>query len=692
MKKKSYYNDDICIVGLGCVLPDANNPQEFWNNLLAGNCSIKQIPDERWKSSLYLSPDKKAKDKTYSNFAAVVENNCLRKICDKLGLDFSKNNRLQIMTLEATKQVFDCLKPKTLKEARKNTSVFLGCVNADELLVKQVFFLHNKKSLEKYIDQNGLKDKNKILKKIKEHFTDNNLDKEDEISSLLSTSVINLIKQKFHLQGEGALVDAACSSSLAALNIAVRNLRGYKTDLAIAGGIESNLGPGTFVLFSKVRALSKGCCHPFDERADGLSQGEGAAVFALQRMEDALRDKNKIYGIIKSTGGSSDGKSSSLFSPAVEGQLLAYKRAYKNLDKNSMDYIECHGTGTKIGDATELKSLTKFFGKRKIPIGSVKSLIGHTKGAAGAAGLLKCVLSLQHKIIPPSKYLKSPLSIKDVAVYVNKKPLKLKDKQIPLRFGISSFGFGNINYHIVLDEFSKDGKIIKRENNKPENPIVILGDTSAPLNKVDFDLMVSKFKISRRSLPCIDKVQLQALSVVAKVFEKLKIDIHSLDSEKVSVISATNLGLEASSNFGNRIRHFEFKDALNFLDKKSVDLMIKHKNKFPKVTEDTGPGVLNNVIAGRVCNTFDFWGENFNIDSDFNSFSVALNVAVQKLQTDSGLLVLLLCDDKLNRKKLCLDRTKVSCLALSTLNFAKEKNYPIQEVLEKVDYSEVLSK
>ncbi len=686
MKKNSYYNNDICIVGMGCVLPDANNTQEFWNNLLEGNCSIRKVPEERWKSRLYFSKNKNKEDKTYSNVAAFVEDKQLKKLCKTLNLDFFKNNRLQIMTLEATRQALDCVNSKTLDRVVKKSSIFLGCMELDEAFTMKKFYLHNKKSLEKYITKNNLKNKEQIIEKIKEYFNKGNASIETMVSSVLTTSVINLIKQRFYVQGECALIDAACASSLVAIDISIKALRNYEIDLAITGGIESNLAPDTFIIFSKVGALSTGKCLPFDKRTEGLSQGEGSIIFTLQRLEDAIKDKNKIYGVIKSSGSSSDGKSSSLFSPTIEGQIMAYKEAYNGLDKNKVDYIECHGTGTKIGDATELMSLNKFFDGRRIPVGSVKSLIGHTKGAAGAAGLLKCILILQNKIISPSKYLEDSIVNKNKSVYINKKLINLKNSLSPLRFGISAFGFGNINYHIVLDEFVDAGKIIKVKKNIKVNPIVILGHSSMSLKKVDFNLITSKFKIPPQSLSQIDNAQLNALLVTSEAFEKVNIEIDSLDKEKTSVISASCLGLDFAIDFVNRIRHFEFNDALDFLDNDFLDIMIRHKEKFPKVTEDTGPGVLNNVIAGRICNVFDFKGKNFNVDSDFNSFPAALSIATRELREKEGIIILLYCEEKLNKEKIIIKRKKINCLILSTLNLAKEKNYPIQEIIKKIDY------
>ncbi|EKE19127.1 MAG: erythronolide synthase, partial [uncultured bacterium] len=215
--KNLYYKNDVCVVGIGCVLPDANNVHEFWNNVLNGHCSIESIPDDRWKKDLYFSSDKNEKDKSYSHVGAFVKNNQLETIIKKHKLQSIGSNRLHAMTFEATTQALECLNSTFLLGSSKNTSVFLGCMEIDEALTKEKFFSYNKESLQDYVEKNNPKSKDQILDKIENHFISSSLSKDDSlIASTLTTSVIDLIKQKFNLQGEGALVDAACASSLAA--------------------------------------------------------------------------------------------------------------------------------------------------------------------------------------------------------------------------------------------------------------------------------------------------------------------------------------------------------------------------------------------------------------------------------------------------------------------------------------------
>lgn len=688
MQRDPYDDDDACIVGIGCVLPDADNPQEFWDNILEGTCSIRKIPGDRWKGGRYLDADRKAEDKTCSDLAGFVENDRIRRIRAGLGLGPLEGNRLQVMALAAAGQAFDCVHADTRERAGKKAGIFLGCMEADESFVGERLYLHNEKTLREHAVGNGIKDPERVMAGIGKHFGGLRYDADAMTGSVLTTSVIDLMRRKLGIGGEGALIDAACASSLAALDVAVMALKNRKADVVVTGGMESNLSPDTFVLFSKVGALSPEKCRPFDAASGGLSQGEGAAVFVLQRLEDALRDGNEIYGVIRSGGQSSDGRSSSLFSPSVKGQVLALERAYEGLDKGGVDYIECHGTGTKLGDATELKSLNSFFGSGRIPVGSVKALIGHTKGAAGACGLLKCVLSMRYGKIPPSRYLETFIGGKKDVAYVNGEIIDLPTDGGSPRFGISSFGFGNANYHVVLDGFDGNSGIRKSKRGAPTDRIVVLSRGTSKGKDIDPVPMASKFRVPAPGLAHADIVQLRALAAVSDAFENSAIDVGSLDRERVSVISAGVLGLDAATYLAERVRHAEFADALDFLDEDSIRVMMRHKDRFPDITEDTGPGVLNNVIAGRICNVFDFNGENFNVDCDFNSFPVALDIAVGKLRGREQIVIVVYCEESLLGDRSGIGRGDVHCLVLSTLGLAKRNNYPIRETVGKVRHYE----
>jgi len=189
-------------------------------------------------------------------------------------------------------------------------------------------------------------------------------------------------------------------------------------------------------------------------------------------------------------------------------------------------------------------------------------------------------------------------------------------------------------------------------------------------------------------LPHIDATQLLGLVVASRALEESYIDIDLLDKENVSVVSASSIGLNAALDFVSRVRCLEFENALEFTDKKSIKTISAFKNRFLKPSEDTGHGVLNNIIAGRICNVFDFKGKNFNIDSDFNSFPAALNIVSRELNMQEGIIILIYVDEKLNKKEAWIEREKVSCLLLSTASFAQKMDLPIRKIIKAISYHE----
>ena len=234
--------------------------------------------------------------------------------------------------------------------------------------------------------------------------------------------------------------------------------------MAVTGGIDRNMGASTFVKFCKIGALSATGTRPYAEGADGFVMGEGAAIFLLKRLADAERDGDKIYAVLRGMGGSSDGKGKGITAPNPIGQKLAIERAWQNagLSPATATLIEGHGTSTRVGDVVEVQSMIDVLSSfhlppRSVALGSVKSNIGHLKGAAGAAGMLKAVLALRDKVLPPSVHCEHPNPDIDFAhspLYVN---TELKPWTMPAdgvrRAGLSAFGFGGTNFHAVLEEY-----------------------------------------------------------------------------------------------------------------------------------------------------------------------------------------------------------------------------------------------
>jgi malonyl CoA-acyl carrier protein transacylase len=293
---------------------------------------------------------------------------------------------------------------------------------------------------------------------------------ESSFPGILGNVVAGRIANRLDLGGTNCVTDAACASSLSALSMAMAELHMGHSDLVITGGADTMNDIFMYICFSKTPALSPtGDCRPFSDGADGTLLGEGIGMVALKRLADAERDRDRIYAVVAGLGSSSDGRTKSIYAPAPAGQAKALRRAYQDAGygPETVELVEAHGTGTKAGDAAEFEGLRTVFeesGRKDrgwCALGSVKSQIGHTKAAAGAAGLFKAVMALHHRVLPPTIKVDHP----DPKLNVDESPFCIntmaqpwvRDQRHPRRASVSSFGFGGSNFHVALQEYTGPG-------------------------------------------------------------------------------------------------------------------------------------------------------------------------------------------------------------------------------------------
>jgi acyl transferase domain-containing protein len=285
-----------------------------------------------------------------------------------------------------------------------------------------------------------------------------------DLDGCLAGGIAALIAGEHRLPAVPVAVEAACASSLAALDIALGALRSGQADYALAGGVELACNPRDLVLCSALGLLSHTRITPFDAAADGFSPGDGCALFLLKRLPDAVRDGDRVYGLLRGMGGSNDARS--LIAPDADGQVRAMRQAFEQVDfdPSAVDYLEAHGTGTRVGDRVEVAATAEVYAKpgrpRPLVIGSAKSFFGHTFAAAGAAGLLKALLSIRARTFPPNANLRTPapeLPLDDIPARLPTAPEPWPaEPGRPRRAGVSSFGTGGINYHLLIEEY-EDG-------------------------------------------------------------------------------------------------------------------------------------------------------------------------------------------------------------------------------------------
>ncbi len=463
----------IAIVGAGAILPDAANVPEFWENVKNGRYSITEVQPERWDPALYYDPDHSAPDKTYSKIGGWVRKYVWDPVKWRLPIPPRVVDAMDVSQKWAIACTREALEDYGYPKRPLNndrTAVILGNAIGGEkhyLTVARVLFPEFARELAESASfvalpeavRHDITDQFHVrMGKLFPEIT------EDSMPGELSNCIAGRIANVFNFHGPNYVCDAACASAMAAISAATEGLVQHHYDVAVAGGLDRNMGASSFVKFCKIGALSASGTRPYAEGADGFVMGEGTAIFLLKRLADAERDGDKIYAVLRGMGGSSDGKGKGITAPNPVGQKFAIERAWENagLSPATVTLIEGHGTSTAVGDVVEVQSMIDVLGGSQLPphsvaIGSVKSNFGHLKGAAGAAGLLKATLALRDKVLPPSihcEHLNPNIDFAHSPLYVNTelKPWTMTPDGVR-RAGLSAFGFGGTNFHAVLEEY-----------------------------------------------------------------------------------------------------------------------------------------------------------------------------------------------------------------------------------------------
>ena len=460
--------EKIAMVGIGIIAPEAANKDQFWENVTSGKNCVSEVPKDRWDWRLYYSEDHKSPDKTYSKIGGFIKDFTFNPIKYKIPPQTATQiSRLQQMTIEAVRMAFeDSGYDKKPFNPRMTAAVIGNAMGAmrKELTDLRVYKFYNEALLKNTTTYTGLAPaQQKALLTEYEGQIDQSILKitEDTMPGELSNVTAGRIANVFNLNGPNMTIDAACASSLAALDYAIMGLRSGKFDMAVTGGADEMMSAPAFVKFCKIGALSADGSYSFDERANGFVMAEAVAVYILKRYSDAVRDGDKIYALINSVGASSDGKGKGITAPNPKGQKMAIENAFAQVDygPGEVDLVEAHGTATKVGDAAEVEALKDIFGPhiksgRKLGLTSIKSQIGHAKAAAGAVSLVKTALALHHKILPTSINCVTPNPAIDLNLF------KVITKAEPWetngirRANVSSFGFGGTNFHVTMEEYA----------------------------------------------------------------------------------------------------------------------------------------------------------------------------------------------------------------------------------------------
>ena len=709
---KNKIKDEIAVVGVGCTLPHAHDPEHLWENILNKKYSISPMPESRFDRDLYYDPDRSAEDKTYTILAGHIDD--FEFDFERFGYAEGKEKRLsrsQKMVLQTAYKAVEnagLLGENNLLACNdpSRTAVIIATCLSNELgntLQLKYWYPELVSMMEKTNEYQVLTGPEKeMVKQVLMEGIEGENKGYDPVHGILLNIEASRIASHLGVRGANYIVDAACASSVTALEAATGELLSGEHDQVIVGGVNTHLAPESFIGFAKMGTLSAVGSYPFDERADGFILGEGSVVFVLKRMKDALRDNNKIFGVINSIGASSDGKGKAIAAPNPKGQVLSVERCFENIRPGirpeDIGFIEAHGTSTIIGDQAELETLAAVYRNARAGISSIKSQIGHLLGCAGSAGLLRALLAVNKGILPPNGQFEKlsknhDLSTSSLFIVKDAEDWKINGKD-SRKAAVSSYGFGGINYHIVVEQMTDQYQPLNRDiftdpsYDFNDDRIVVAGlgvflpgakntdefwekllsgkkqlsdipllhfdnDAYADLDKKSFYRLPKvkagvvkdykfnnlKYRMPPMMVKSIERGQIFGLEAADEALENSGLLKELKPANKVGVILGTIAGERQSKNIIRVRKHFIANIIKNCqtldpekrtrLAKKLVEAI---RTSIPENNEDTTPGLLSNIISGRIANYFGLNGANYVIDASCASAFIAMRNAARNLK------------------------------------------------------------
>ena len=688
MKKRT----PIAVVGMAGVFPKAADLNTFWHNIINKIDSTSDVLKDRWivEPDLMYNPDPMP-DKALSKRCCLIDADILQSIkSNHTGINIDKEllkdlDPLYHLVLHAGKEALsDCVTSSLNRER-------IGTILAAIALPTDASSLITRKILGRSFEER--------LFGSSSHFEPKPLTTQECAASRVTSLPAAILAKALGLGGKAYTLDAACASSLYAVKFACDELYSHRADAMLAGGVSRPECLYTQVGFSQLRALSpSGRCAPFDETADGLVVGEGVGILVLKRLDDALRDGDNIHALIHGIGLSNDIRGN-LLAPDSEGQVRSMRSAYESAGWSpyDIDLIECHGAATPVGDFTELQSLRSLWGESgwsygECAIGSVKSMVGHLLTGAGAAGMIKTILALKHKILPPSLNFnrapkKSPLNKSPFRVQTEAEEWVRKDKHRPLRAAVSAFGFGGINAHLLLEEWhpssNPQSPIRNPQSAIPNPPVAIVGMGAAfgslkslkDFQEVIFkdksiiikrpkhrwkgcdtiaetyldkraayggfmdklSLNAGEFRIPPSEIPDILPQQLLMLKVSAKAMKDAGLPLRK-DRPRMGAIIGMGFDFEATNfhlrwHLQNLVGLWKKRYSLDLDDNETAKWLESLRDSSgPPLTNARTLGALGGIIASRIAREFRFGGPSFVVSNEEASGLSALERGVRFLQ------------------------------------------------------------
>ncbi|MBW1883212.1 MAG: beta-ketoacyl synthase, partial [Deltaproteobacteria bacterium] len=642
--------DPIAIVGRACVLPGALNPQELWNLVLAGKDVLGSAPAGRWglASEHALARGSSCADRSWTDRGGYVQ--AFEEIFDPSGFAIAEK---EITRLDPLFQWVLHSAREALRDAgHEKSDARVGAVFGNLSFPSA--------SMSRYAESVWMAAQQEPNEALADSVLGSRPDPRNRFSSGLPAL---LLERALSLEAGAFALDAACASSLYAIKHACDWLHEGHADIVLAGAVNCADDLFIHVGFSALSALSKsGRSRPFHREADGLVPAEGAAFVALRRLEDARRDGDAILGVIRGVGLSNDGRGQGALVPSSEGQVRAIRAAYEmsGLSADSISLLECHATGTTIGDATEIESLREVFGTPPEPlgIGSLKSNMGHLVTAAGVAGLIKVLEGMREGVRPPTLHADEPIaSLSDSSFRVldQAEPWRVPE-HVPdgvRRAGISAFGFGGNNAHLIVEQFDPERpvpKSVRSEARAEAVAIVGMGVVAAGCpdraafseallsgasyvkegaggqleGRIDaFDVDIAALGIPPNDL----RQTLPQQLLVLDAGRQAAAEVASLTRERTGVLVGMGSDPEVA-RYGMRWRLAEWANALGYGDD-----LDEARDGVIGVLQSAGVlGTMPNIIANRLNRQLDLGGPSCTVSAEEHSGLRALELAVRALR------------------------------------------------------------
>jgi acyl transferase domain-containing protein/NAD(P)-dependent dehydrogenase (short-subunit alcohol dehydrogenase family) len=646
--------EPIAIVGMGCVLPGgADNPDTFWNNITTGVSGIVDLTEidpharvDFVAGKVNGTTQEIISDKTYTLLNGSITG--IRYDGALLGGQFSeqefehltKGQKILALSMAQARL------PRGNESKSSRLQCILGSTADGSAELDESHFSASVREVLKDVDDKfpGKKAFSQMLENALPGWRRNPEDLEPhKLCAAVAHTVLGVSPDCTYL------IDSACSSSLYSLALGARALRCGEADIVYAGGVFAP-GPANNNLFAQFRGLTPNGIRPFDKKADGVVFGDGAGVLALKRLSDAIDDGDSIFGVIRSEGFSSDGKSPSINVPQSEGQVMALRMAYDRaeLDPKSVQYVEAHATATPVGDAVEFKALREILPRQNGSyrlLGSVKALIGHTGWTSGVASVIKICKALQHRQIPKQFNYEAPnpsIEIQESGFAISADIVDWPENKdgLPRRAGVNGFGFGGTNAHLVVEEYNAPYHRVladrfRGKRAEREEVVLVAAERLVPDGGRGFDRSGLRMPKKRMVLPDVaehmDASQYLATMAAEKIADSL-----SANRLQPGLRIGVALGLESKTERGIRANERIFLDRLGRIVGAigGSEELLKHiRSQIMQKVIPSGPytlpGLMPNVAASRITHTFNWHGPNIVVDRSEGSLVQALDAGIK---------------------------------------------------------------